>query len=202
MRVQLRQIFKVTIILLLQQTNVLKIFVPKRTFVTVPEKYILILFSFLCQFSLRVRSILYNCFSETLPQFNIKVIFQRKNCLNNLFWSRDSIPTTLITNFCVVVPSSLLIIITTFYGKIKRSLNIRSGENLSLIALTVKYVIKNNKLTVKEITTCFLITWFSWVFQFWHMSQIHINFLLKNFYWLKRQIIFKITRKFTTSTTF
>ena len=55
--------------------NKFKIFVPKRTLITVPKKDILIVLPFLGQFSLILRSRLYNCFNKTPPQCNTKVIF-------------------------------------------------------------------------------------------------------------------------------
>ena len=62
-----------------------RIYVPKRILITVPKKDVLIVPRFLGQFSLNLRSRLYNCFNKTLPQCNIRVIFQSKNRLSNLF---------------------------------------------------------------------------------------------------------------------
>ena len=78
---QLRQIFKcnsyaVTLIDQCVKIFLNKIFVPKRTLITVSKKDILIVLPFLGQFSLNLRSRLYNCFRKTLPQSNIKVNFQ------------------------------------------------------------------------------------------------------------------------------
>ena len=42
-----------------------------------------------------LRSRLYNCFNKTLPQYNIKVIFQSKYRLSNLFRFKDSISKEL-----------------------------------------------------------------------------------------------------------
>ena len=53
-----------------------KIFVPKRTLITVPKFLVLPL---LGQLSLGARSRLYNSFNKTLLHCNIKVIFQSKN---------------------------------------------------------------------------------------------------------------------------
>ena len=115
---QLRQIFKcnsypVTLIDQCVETFLNKIFVPKRTLVTVPKKYILIVLSFLGQFSLNLRSRLYNFFRKTLPQCNIKVIFQSKNRLKvTYFDSKTAFPKnfvpTLFTNFCAVIATLLI----------------------------------------------------------------------------------------------
>ena len=114
---QLWQIFKcknypITLIDQCVKTLLNKIFVPKRTLITVPIKDILIVLHFLGQFSLNLRSRLYNCFNKTLLQCNIKVIFQSKNCLSNPFQFKDSIPKDfvpiLFTNFWVVIATLLI----------------------------------------------------------------------------------------------
>ena len=97
---QLRQIFKcnnypVALIDQCIKTFLNKIYVPKRILITVPKKDVLIVFPFLGQFSLNLRSRLYNCFSKTLSQCNIKVIFQSKNRLSNVFRFKDSISKNL-----------------------------------------------------------------------------------------------------------
>ena len=80
---QLRQIFKgnnhsVTLIDQCVETILNKTFVPKKTLITVPKKDILTVLPLLGQFSLNLRSTLYNCFKKKLPKCNIKVIFQSK----------------------------------------------------------------------------------------------------------------------------
>ena len=90
-----------------------KIYVPKKFLVTVPKKDVLLVLPFLGQFSLNLRSRLYNCFNKMLPQCNIKVIFQSKNRLTNLLRFNHSIPKelpTLFTNFCVVIATLLVMV--------------------------------------------------------------------------------------------
>ena len=133
---QLRQTFKcnnylVSLIDHCVETFLNKIFVPKRTLITVPKKGILIVLPFLGQFSLNLRFRLYNCFNKKLPQCNIKVIFQSKNRLNNLFRFKDSIPKEL----CFHLVYKFLCNIT-HYTETELQLNVRSGEHLSLSALT------------------------------------------------------------------
>ena len=65
--------------------------------ITVPKKDVLIV-PFLIQFSLNLRSRLYNCFKKTLPQCTIKVIFQSKNCLSNLFSSLSALTCKGVNN--------------------------------------------------------------------------------------------------------
>ena len=91
---------------------------------------------------------LYNFFNKTLPQCNIKVIFQSKNCLSNLFRFKDSIHKELRSHFVYKFMSSNCNI--TYYGETEPHLNVRSGEHLSLSALTGKRVNNNKKLAVKD----------------------------------------------------
>ena len=143
---QLRQIFKcnsypVTLIDQCVKTFLNKIFVPKITLISLPKKDILIVLPFLGQFSLNLRSRLYKCFRKTLPQSNVKVIFQSKNRLSNLFRFKDSISKELCSHLlCKFLCSNCNI---PYYGETERHLNVRSGEHLSLSALTGKRV--NNK---------------------------------------------------------
>ena len=124
-----------------------KIFVPKRTLITVSKKDLLIVLPFLGQFFLNLRSRLYICFKETLPQCNTKAFFQFRNRLSNLFQFKDSIPNELRSHLYKFLCSNCNI---TYYGKTKRYLNIRSGERLSLSVLTGKSVNNNKKLAVKD----------------------------------------------------
>ena len=112
----------------------------KRILITVPKKDVLIILPFLGQFSLNLRSRLYNCFNKTLPQCNIKVIFQSKNLLSNLFQFKRSIPKELGSHIVYKFLCSNCNI--TYYGETECHLNVRSGEHLNLSALTGKRVNK------------------------------------------------------------
>ena len=116
---QLQQIFKcnnypVALIGQCVKTFLNKIYVSKRILITVPKKDVLIVLPFLGQFSLNLRSRLYHCFNKTLPQCNIKIIFQSKNRLSNLFDLKTVFPKNfvpiLFTNFCVVIATLLFMV--------------------------------------------------------------------------------------------
>ena len=124
-----------------------KIYVPKRILITVPKKDVLIVRPFLGQFSLNLRSRLYNCFNKTLPQCNIKVIIQSKNRLSNLIRFKDSIPKELCSH--IVYKFLCINCNITYYGETERHLNVTSGEHLSLSALTGNRVNNNKKSAVK-----------------------------------------------------
>ena len=115
---------------------------------TVPKKDVLIVLPFLGQFSLNLRSRLHNCFNTTLAQCNVKVIFQSKNRLSDLFRFKDSIPKELRSHIVYKFLCSNCNV--TYYSETERHLNVRSGEHLSLSALTGKRDHNNKKLTVKD----------------------------------------------------
>ena len=117
------------------------------------QKKILMALLFLGQFSLNLRSRLYICFNKTLPKCNIKVIFQSKNRLSILFRFKDSIPKELRSHIVYKFLCSNCKI--TYYGETERHLNARSGEHLSLSALTGKRVNNNKKLAVKDLCLFF-----------------------------------------------
>ena len=95
---------------------------------------------------MNLRSRLCNCLKKMLPQCNIKVFFQSKNCLSNLFRFKDSIPEELCSHLVYKFLSSNCNI--TYYGETERHLNIRFGEHLSVSALTGKRVDNKKKLAV------------------------------------------------------
>ena len=56
-----------------------KLYVPKQIVSTVPKKELLVVLPYLGTFSLNLRKRLYKAVSKSLPQCNIKVVFQSKN---------------------------------------------------------------------------------------------------------------------------
>ena len=150
---QLRQILKcnnypVGLIDQCVKTFFNKIYVSKRILITVPKKVVLIVLPFLGQFSLNLRSRLYNCFNKTLPHCNTNVIFQSKNSLSNLFRFKDNIPKELRSHIvCKFLCSNCNI---AYYGETERHLNVRSGEHLNLSALTGNRVNNNKISAVKD----------------------------------------------------
>ena len=62
-----------------------KLYVPKQIVPTVPIKELLVVLPYLGTFSLNLRKRLYQSVSNSLPQSNIKVIFQSKDRLSSSF---------------------------------------------------------------------------------------------------------------------
>ena len=74
-----------------------KLYVPKEIEPAVPKKELLVVLQCLGIFSLNLRKRLYKSVSKSLPQCNIKVIFESKNGLSSFF------APTLFINFSVVI---------------------------------------------------------------------------------------------------
>ena len=87
----------------------------------------------------------------------MQLISQSKNSLSNIFRYKDSIPKELRSNIVYKFLCSNCNI--TYYGETERHLNVRSGENFSLLTLTGKRVNNNKKSAIKDHSTAyFLIT--------------------------------------------
>ena len=100
-----------------------KLYVPKQIVLTVPRKELLVVLPFLGKFSLNLRKRLYKTVSKSLPQCNIKVIFQSKNRLSSLFKFKDSIPLYLRSH--VIYKFQCSNCNTTYYGETERHLEFR-----------------------------------------------------------------------------
>ena len=125
-----------------------KLYVPKQIVPTVPKKELLVVLPYLGTFSLNLRKRLYKSVSKSLPQCNIKVIFQSKNRLSSFFKFKDSIPSHLRSHLIYKFQCSNCNI--TYYSETERHLKVRAGEHISMSPLTGKRVNNNKKSSVKD----------------------------------------------------
>ena len=125
-----------------------KLYIPKQIALTVRKRELLVVLSFLGTFSLNLRKRLYKSVSKSVPQCNIKVIFQSKNPLNNLFKFKDSVPLYLRSHLIYKFQCSNCNI--TYYGETARHLKVRAGERISTSPLMGKRVHNNKKSSVKD----------------------------------------------------
>ena len=114
---------------------------PKQILPAVPKKELLVILPYLGTFSLSLRKRLDKSVSKSLPQCNIKVIFQSKNRLSSFFKFKDSIPLHLRSHLIYKFQCSNCNI--TYYGETERHLKVRAGEH-------IKYVSVNKKSSVKD----------------------------------------------------
>ena len=106
-----------------------RLYVPKQIVPTVPKKELLAVLSYLGKFSLNLRKCLYKLVSKSLPQCNIKVIFQSKNQLSSFFKFKDSIPLHLHSHLIYKFQYSNCNV--TYYGETEHDLKVRAGEHIS-----------------------------------------------------------------------
>ena len=125
-----------------------KLYIPKQIVPTVPKKELLVVFPYLGKFSLNLRKRLYKSVSKSLPQCNIKVIFQSKNRLSSFFKFKDSIPLHLRSHVIYKFQCSNCNI--TYYDETEYHLKVRASEHKSTSPLTGKRVNNNKKSSVKD----------------------------------------------------
>ena len=129
-----------------------KLYVRKQIVPTVPKKELLVVLPYLGTFSLNLRKRLYKSVSKSLPQCNIKVIFQSKNRLSSFFKFKDSIPLHLRSHLIYKFQCSNCNI--TYYGETEFHLKVRAGERLRTSPLTGKRVNKTKNLLLKITAFC------------------------------------------------
>ena len=122
-----------------------KLYVPKQI---VPKRELLVVLPFLGKFSLNLRKRLYKSVSKSLPQCNIKVIFQSKNRLSSFFKFKDSIPLHLRSHLIYKFQCSNCNI--TYSGETERHLKVRAGEHISTPPLMGKRANNNKISSVKD----------------------------------------------------
>ena len=120
-----------------------KLYALKQILPTVPKIELLVILPYLGTFSLSLRKRLDKSVSKSLPQCNIKVIFQSKNRLSSFFKFKDFIPSHLRSHLIYKFQCSNCNI--TYYGETERHLKLRAGEHISMSPLTGKRV-SNKKI--------------------------------------------------------
>ena len=99
-------------------------------------------------FSLNLRKRLYKLVNKSLPQCNIKVIFQSKKRLSCFFKFKDSI--LLYLRFHLIYKLQCSNFNITNYGETEGHLKVMAGEHVSMSPLTGKRVNNNRKSSVKD----------------------------------------------------
>ena len=125
-----------------------KLYVPQQIVPTVPKRELLVFIPLLGIFSLNLRKSFWKLVSKSLPQCNLKVIFQSQNRLSSFFNFKDCIPLYLHSHVAYKLQCSNCNI--TYYGENERHLKLRAGEHISTSPLTGKRVHNNKKSSVKD----------------------------------------------------
>ena len=119
---------------------------PKKYYQTVEKNQLLIILSFLGHLSFETRNRLYNCIRNQLPSCSLRIAFQSKTCLYNLFKFKESIPKYLCLH--LIYKFSCSCCNASYYGETERQLFVRASEHLGITPLTKKRVKNSQKFTI------------------------------------------------------
>ena len=113
-----------------------KLLVPKKIIDTVDKKQVLL--PVLGPLSFEIRSRLKKCFKNYGPYYSLKVLYQSKSRISNLFNFKDVVNTKLSSH--IVYKFICSCCNATCYGQIQRHFFVRASEHLGIAPLTGKFV--------------------------------------------------------------
>ena len=107
-----------------------KVFVPKRIVHTVDKKQVLLVLPFLRPLSFEFRSRLQRYFKNYMPYCSLKVVYQSRNKIFNLFNFKDVVNTKLSSHNVYKFMCSCCN--ATCYGQTQRYFFVRASEHLGI----------------------------------------------------------------------
>ena len=124
-----------------------KLFVPKGTVHAVHKKQILLVLPpCLGPLLIEIRSRLQKCFKNYIPYCSLKVAYQSRSRISNLFNFKDVVNTKLSSH--IVYKFMCSCCNTTYYGQTQRHFFVRASEHLGITPLTGNFVKKPNKSAI------------------------------------------------------
>ena len=115
-----------------------KLLVPKRIIHTVDKKQVLLVLPFLGPLSFEIRSRLQKCLKNYIPYCSLKVAYQSKSRISNLFHLKDVVNTKLSSH--IVYKFMCSCCNATYFGQTQRHFFVRASEHLGITPLTGKFV--------------------------------------------------------------
>ena len=115
-----------------------KLFVPKRIVHTVDKKQVLLVLPFLGPLSFEIRSRLQECFKNCIPYCSLKVVYQSRSRIFNLFNFKDAVNIKLSSH--IVYKFICSCCNATYYGRTQRHFFVRVSERLGITPLTGKFI--------------------------------------------------------------
>ena len=112
--------------------------VPKRIIHIVDKKQVLLVLPFIGPLSFEIRSRLQKCLKNYIPYCSIKVVYQSKSRISNLFHFKDVVNTKLSSH--IVYKFMCSCCNATYYGQTQRHFFVRASEHLGISPLTGKFV--------------------------------------------------------------
>ena len=118
-----------------------KLFVPKRIIHTVDKKQVLLVLPFLGPLSFEIRSRLQKCLKNYIPYCSLKVVYQSKSKISDLFHFKDVVNTKL--NSHIVYKFMCSYCNATYYGQTQRHFFVlKPPRNLLFLIICYWMVIK------------------------------------------------------------
>ena len=115
-----------------------KLFAPKKIVHSIHLKQVWLVLPFLGPLSFEIRSRLQKCFKNYILYSSLKVVYQSRSRIPNLFNLKDVVNTKLSSHIVYKFMCSCCNV--TCYGQIQRHFFVRAAEHLGITALTVKFV--------------------------------------------------------------
>ena len=121
-------------------------FVPKRIVHTVHKKQVRLVLPFLGPLSFDIRSHLQKCFKNYIPYCSLKVAYQSRSRISNLFNFKDVVNTKLSSH--IVYKFMCSCCNATYHCQTERHFFVRASEHLGITPLTGKFVKMPKKSTI------------------------------------------------------
>ena len=148
---------------------------PKISIAVVPKKEFTLVLPYVGSRSLGVRARILKLVKDTMPQCNIRVVFQSSTRLAQFFRFKDRVPKCLRSG--VVYKFMCGHCNVAYYGETERHLHVRAAEHLGVSPLTGKLVSQASFSAVREHTiSCGYNAGFS---DFSVLSSANSNFVLR-----------------------
>ena len=112
-------------------------FVPKRIIHTVDKKHVKLVLPFLGHLSFEIRSCLQKCFKNYIPHCTLKVVYQSKKRISNLFYCKNVANTKL--GWHLFYQLMCRCCNATYYGQTQRQFLVRASEHLRITSLTINF---------------------------------------------------------------
>ena len=122
-----------------------KLLVPKRIIHTVDKKQVLLVLPFLGPLSFEIKSRLQKCLNY-IPYCSLKVVYQSKSRVSNLFHCKDVVNTKLSSH--IVYKFMCSCCNAAYYGQTQRHFFVRASEHLVITPLTGKFYKTPNKSAI------------------------------------------------------
>ena len=107
-----------------------KLFILKRIVHTVHKKQVRLVLPFLGTLSFEIRSRLQKCFKNYIPYCSLRVVYQSRNRISNLFNFKNVVNTTVSSHIMYKFMCSCCN--TTFHGQTQRHFFVRASEDLGI----------------------------------------------------------------------